>query len=399
MFVWALSRFSGARLFAIPRTAARQSPLSLRFSRQEYWSGLPCPPQGNLPDSEIEPASLSTPALTGRFFTTSTKLSAASAISVPNCVPQHFHSTPANFLLPESASLWLEDIFFRTGKVFSVLACSRPEVPSLVPPEDGKNHQKLSTTDSQSLVYPSPRWGIILGFSFTLLPEFPCRTKFKLSTMVVSLISFLSLAALPFLWWWFSCYVMTNSLWPHGLPGFSVHGISQGRVLEWVAISFSRASSWSRDWTCVSCIAGGLYCWATGIPFFPESLPYSSVDANFTIRINYLHLNLRISLWETKPRHQVKAVFSNPRGLIWITSCLSIPLVRIIELSYRPLCPDNCKEAGLIDPPDLPKLMFGSSVYTTRAQMEKSTILSTHSSSHSGMLLESFLCKKDGQRS
>ena len=41
------------------------------------------------------------------------------------------------------------------------------------------------------------------------------------------------------------------------LPGFSVHGILQVRVLEWVAIPFSRGSSWSRDWTQVSCIAGG----------------------------------------------------------------------------------------------------------------------------------------------
>ena len=42
------------------------------------------------------------------------------------------------------------------------------------------------------------------------------------------------------------------------LLGSSVHGISQARVLEWVAISFSR-SSWSRDWNCVSCIAGGFF--------------------------------------------------------------------------------------------------------------------------------------------
>ena len=40
------------------------------------------------------------------------------------------------------------------------------------------------------------------------------------------------------------------------LPGFSIHGISQARVLEWVAISFSRGSSWPRDQTQVSCIAG-----------------------------------------------------------------------------------------------------------------------------------------------
>ena len=42
------------------------------FSTQEHWSGLPCPPPGDLPDSGIEPESLRSPALTGRFFTTST---------------------------------------------------------------------------------------------------------------------------------------------------------------------------------------------------------------------------------------------------------------------------------------------------------------------------------------
>ena len=47
-------------------------------------------------------------------------------------------------------------------------------------------------------------------------------------------------------------------------PGFSVHEILQARVLEWVAIPFSRASSWPRDWTPVSCIAGKCSTtWAT----------------------------------------------------------------------------------------------------------------------------------------
>ena len=41
------------------------------LSRQEYWSGLPCPPPGDLPDPGIEPASLVSPELAGRFFTTS----------------------------------------------------------------------------------------------------------------------------------------------------------------------------------------------------------------------------------------------------------------------------------------------------------------------------------------
>ena len=48
-------------------TTAHQTPLSMGFSRQEYWCGLPFPPPGDLPDSGIEPAS---PALAGGFFTT-----------------------------------------------------------------------------------------------------------------------------------------------------------------------------------------------------------------------------------------------------------------------------------------------------------------------------------------
>ena len=47
-------------------------------------------------------------------------------------------------------------------------------------------------------------------------------------------------------------------------PGSSVYGILQARILEWVAVSFSRGSSWPRDWTQVSCIAGRRFnLWAT----------------------------------------------------------------------------------------------------------------------------------------
>ena len=44
--------------------------LSMGFSRQEHWSGLPCPPPGNFPEPDIEPMSLMSPALASRFFTT-----------------------------------------------------------------------------------------------------------------------------------------------------------------------------------------------------------------------------------------------------------------------------------------------------------------------------------------
>ena len=52
-------------------TVAYQAPLSMGFSRQEYWSGLQCPPPGDLPDPGIEPRSLLFPALAGGFLTTS----------------------------------------------------------------------------------------------------------------------------------------------------------------------------------------------------------------------------------------------------------------------------------------------------------------------------------------
>ena len=50
-----------------PQTVACQAPLSMGFFRQEYWSGLPFPSPGNLPDQGIKPVS---PALAGGFFTT-----------------------------------------------------------------------------------------------------------------------------------------------------------------------------------------------------------------------------------------------------------------------------------------------------------------------------------------
>ena len=55
----------------VAHPVAHQAPLSIGFSRQEYWSELACPPPGDLPDPGIELASLTSPALAGKFFTTS----------------------------------------------------------------------------------------------------------------------------------------------------------------------------------------------------------------------------------------------------------------------------------------------------------------------------------------
>ena len=53
-------------------TVAYQVPLSTGFSMQEYWGGLTCSPLGDLPNPRIKPTSVMSPALAGRFFTTST---------------------------------------------------------------------------------------------------------------------------------------------------------------------------------------------------------------------------------------------------------------------------------------------------------------------------------------
>ena len=64
-----LRHFSRVQLCVILWTVAHRASLSLGFSRQEYWSGLPYPPAGDLPNPGIEPMSLAFPALAGGFFT------------------------------------------------------------------------------------------------------------------------------------------------------------------------------------------------------------------------------------------------------------------------------------------------------------------------------------------
>ena len=83
-----LSCFSFVSLFATLWTVAHQVPLSMGFSRQEYWSGLPCPPAGDLSNPGIKPMSFMSPALAGRFFTTSSTWEAWPAL--------HFYGIPQN---------------------------------------------------------------------------------------------------------------------------------------------------------------------------------------------------------------------------------------------------------------------------------------------------------------
>ena len=69
-FFVAVQWLSHVQLFATLWAIAPQAPLSMGFPRQEYWSGVPFPSPGDLPDPRIEPTSLASPALAGGCFTT-----------------------------------------------------------------------------------------------------------------------------------------------------------------------------------------------------------------------------------------------------------------------------------------------------------------------------------------
>jgi len=108
-FACMLSCFSHARLFVTLWTIALQAPLSMGFSRQEYWSGLLCPSPGDLPNSGIKRASFMSPALAGKFFTTST---------TPECT----HTHTQNVSLPLSKLAHLPRIYLITCIVISLLS-------------------------------------------------------------------------------------------------------------------------------------------------------------------------------------------------------------------------------------------------------------------------------------
>ena len=90
--------------------------------------------------------------------------------------------------------------------------------------------------------------------------------------------------------------------------GFTIHGILQGRIMEWVAFLISRGSFQPRDWTQVSCIAGGFFTsWATReAPYFLESY------VNYQTRKDYFHLKKM----ETNPFFSLLGEFFGGKAFI-----------------------------------------------------------------------------------
>ena len=109
---------SHVRLSATLWTIARQAPLPMGFSRQEYWRGLPCPPPGDLSDPGIKPRLFTSPALAGRFFTTSTTWEALHSIyfltkwpmteTVKSLWSEHLHYYLWNLSASSMSDFWSE---------------------------------------------------------------------------------------------------------------------------------------------------------------------------------------------------------------------------------------------------------------------------------------------------
>ena len=120
-----LSCFSHVWLSVTLWTEAHQAPLSMGFSQQEFWSGLPCPPPRDLPDPGIEPTSLMSPELAGRCFITSATWEARAVTTTCNDVwlllkLTNTHHCHAHYPFP----LNLQDKSLMMGeRVFVIYCC------------------------------------------------------------------------------------------------------------------------------------------------------------------------------------------------------------------------------------------------------------------------------------
>ena len=112
-----LSHFSRVQLFATLWTRASQAPLSMGFSRQEYWSALPCPPPGDLPDPGIKPVS---PALK------TNSLPSEPPRNVCACVLSHFSCVPLFATLRTVAHQTPLSIELSRQEYWSALPCPPP---------------------------------------------------------------------------------------------------------------------------------------------------------------------------------------------------------------------------------------------------------------------------------
>ena len=231
---WVLSHFSRIQLFATLWTVVCQAPLSMGISRQEYWSGLPCHPPRDLQDSGIKPTTLC--------------LQHWQANSLPLAPPGKPLCKNIVHLGREAGG------GIGMGNICNVNVWQKPlqycKVISLqlIKINEKKYCALIKEIVLLTLEEPEICKAVFVYFSiFSLLPPsyFPQLSNFHPNGKKSNNDDDVCTQSCSTL-----CYPMNCSP-----PGSSVHGISQARILDWIAISYSRGSSRLRDLTQVSCIS------------------------------------------------------------------------------------------------------------------------------------------------
>ena len=135
------------------------------------------------------------------------------------------------------------------------------------------------------------------------------------------------------LWHAKSCPALCNSI-DCSPPGSFAHGISQARILEWVAISFSRGSSWPRNRTQVSCIAGRFFTnWATReAPLKKVQSPFPGLGPIYLSNLISFHCHLSLSTlgkpdssWESRS-HEVQSLLEDISDACWSSGSCQVEM-------------------------------------------------------------------------
>ena len=269
---------------------AHQAPLSMRFSQQEYWSGLPSPPPGDLLNPGIESTSPVAPALAGGFFTTSATREVLNCLFLKghqSCgIRAHFN----DLILPsvQFSHSVVSDSLQPHGLQQARLPClsSTPGACSNSCPLSQWCHPTISSCCPLLLlpsIFPSTRvlsnesvlcirWPKYWSFSFSISPSkaYSGLISFRIDWFDLFAVqgTLKSLSQPSFeknnIWGRMLCLVTQSyqtvcNPMDYSPPCFSIHGILQARILEWVAMPSSGGSCQSRDLTQVFRIAWGFF--------------------------------------------------------------------------------------------------------------------------------------------
>ena len=126
---------SSIQLFVTPWTVAYQAPLSIGFSRQEYWRRLPFPSPGDLPDPGIKAVSLMSPSLADGFFNTRATWEALSTTGANIYEIQRFQKNPDfQLFLTTWRTWWLGTLALHSQSADTIWVCFRQALLPYSPP-------------------------------------------------------------------------------------------------------------------------------------------------------------------------------------------------------------------------------------------------------------------------